>query len=106
MRSEMAYQLERYNTDMGTRLFVIMILVLIIIALVNVVVIMYLRMRKMKMLPEEESAEDDEEGRKESGEYIVGNLEENETDFSDPEESGQDQDLEIIDLNEPDEDDE
>ena len=106
MRSEMAYQLERYNTDMGTRLFVILILVLIIIALVNVVVLMYLRMRKMKMLPEEESAEDDEEGRKESGEYIVGNLEENETDFSDPEESGQDQDLEIIDLNEPDEDDE
>ncbi len=105
MRSEMAYQLERYNTDMGTRLFVILILILIIIALANVVVFQHLRMRKMQMPPEEDPDAEDEDGEKESGEYIVGNLEENETDFSDPEDRGQDEELEIIDLDDPDEDD-
>ena len=105
MRSEMAYQLERYNRDMGTRLFVILVLVLIIIALVNVVVFMYLKMKKMRAPLEAEPGTDEAEEGEDSGEYIVGNLEENETDFSDPDEREETDELEIIDLDDADGDD-
>lgn len=105
MRSEMAYQLERYNRDMGTRLFVILVLVLIIIALANVVVFMYLKMKKMRAPLEAEPGTDEAEEGEDSGEYIVGNLEENETDFSDPDEREETDELEIIDLDDADGDD-
>lgn len=101
LREEAAHQLKRYNTDMGRRLTIIMIMTFLIIALCNVIVFLYLRMRKME-LPEHEK-DDEEEGacKNGSGEYIVGNLEENEVDFREPDEENpkdEDMDLEIIDL--------
>lgn len=101
LREEAAHQLKRYNTDMGHRLTIIMIMTFLIIALCNVIVFLYLRMRKME-LPEHEKDEEEEEACKNgSGEYIVGNLEENEVDFREPDEKNpkdEDMDLEIIDL--------
>lgn len=90
LRSEAAYQLERYNTDMGRRLMIIMVMTILIIVLLNVIGIMYFRMRKM-YLPEE-----DEEIEETSSSYIVGSLEENESDFKEPQED--DEEFEIIDL--------
>ncbi len=101
LREEAAHQLKRYNTDMGRRLTIIMIMTFLIIALCNVIVFLYLRMRKME-LPEHEKDDEEEEACKNgSGEYIVGNLEENEVDFREPDEENpkdEDMDLEIIDL--------
>lgn len=108
LREESAHQLQRYNTDMGKRLTIIMIMTFVIIALLNVIGFMYFRMRKMQM-PEEEYPEDDEEEDSPvlSGEYITGNLEENETSFRAPEEDDSDEEieLEIIDLDDLDEED-
>lgn len=109
LSSEAAYQLERYNKDMGRRLTIILIMTILIIVLLNVVVFLYLRMRKMQM-PEEETDDDEEESKEtDSGKYIVGSLEENELDFQEPEgEDSEDEDaaLEIIDLDDMDEDEE
>ncbi len=100
LREEAAHQLKRYNTDMGRRLTIIMIMTFLIIALCNVIVFLYLRMRKME-LPEHEKDDEEEACKNGSGEYIVGNLEENEVDFREPDEENpkdEDMDLEIIDL--------
>lgn len=104
MSSEAKYQLERYNTDMGRRLTIIMIMTLIIIVLCNVSVFLYLRMRKMRM-PEEEPEDEEESEESDAGKYIVGSLEENEVDFQEPDggESDDEMELEIIDLDEEDE---
>lgn len=106
LREESAHQLERYNTDMGRRLTVIMIMTFIIIALLNVVGFLYFRMRKMQMVePDEADDEDDDDDLIPSGEYVTGNLEENETNFRAPEEKDEDEiELEIIDLDDFDED--
>lgn len=111
LSKEAAYQLERYNTDMGRRLTIIMVMTIIIIVLLNVLVILYLRMKKMQM-PEHELDEDEDSempGRTDVGEYIVGSLEENEMDFHEPVKDDLDDDeaeLEIIDLDDMDEDEE
>lgn len=110
LSAESAYQLERYNTNMGRRLTVIMIMTILIIVLLNVIVILYLRMKKMQM-PEEDSEEEDdseESGENHSGKYIVGSLEENELDFHVPKNDAGDDDveLEIIDLDSMDDDEE
>ena len=100
LREEAAHQLKRYNTDMGRRLTIIMIMTFLIIALCNVIVFLYLRMRKME-IPEHEKDDEEEACKNGSGEYIVGNLEENEVDFREPDEENpkdEDMDLEIIDL--------
>lgn len=103
-KSEAAHLLERYNTDMGRRLTILMLLTILVIVLLNVVVMMYLRMRKMQMVeePEEDDGEPEAGNFGGAGEYIVGNLEENETDFREPDpetdEDGEEPELEIIDL--------
>lgn len=103
-KSEAAHLLERYNTDMGRRLTILMLLTILVIVLLNVVVMMYLRMRKMQMVeePEEDDGEPEAGNFGGAGEYIVGNLEENETDFREPEpetdEDSEEPELEIIDL--------
>lgn len=110
LSTEAAYQLNRYDTNMGRRLTIIMFMTIIIIVLLNVIVMLYLRMRKMQM-PEEDSDEEDSEesGRNDAGKYIVGSLEENESDFHVPEneDTGDgDEELEIIDLDNMDDDEE
>lgn len=112
LREEGAHQLERYNTDMGRRLMIIMVMTIIIIVLLNVVVIMYLRMKKMQMPEQEEDEEAGEEPEYEQGKgpgaYVTGNLEENETDFGEPAEEEPEDDeveLEIIDLNDTEDED-
>lgn len=100
LNSEMSHQLERYNTDMGRRLTIIMIMTFLLIVLVNVTVIQYLRMRKMQM-PEQD--EDEEEYF--TGTTVKTNLEENETDVDDLEEE-EDIELEIIDLDDLEEEEE
>ena len=98
LNSEMSHQLQRYNTDMGRRLTIIMIMTVLLIVLLNVVVIGYLRMRKMEM-PEQEEGEEETSGRR-PGAYMTGGLEENEAAFDDSEEEDGDEiELEIIDLN-------
>ncbi len=112
LRADGYEQVERYNRDMGRRLYIILFLVIFIVVLLNLVVLMYLRMRKMQMLdPEDE--EDIEDGKKSSpGAFVTGNLEENETDFQEPEEEPEEEDeeerdidLEIIDLDDLEDDD-
>lgn len=107
LNSESAHQLERYNTDMGRRLTIIMIMTVLIIVLLNAVVMMYLRMRKMYMPEQDDEEDEDEIPSRRSGAYVTGNLEENETDFDEPDEEDEDEiELEIIDLDdEPDEED-
>lgn len=108
LRAEGNEQYERYTRDMGRRLYTIMFLVIIIIVLLNVVVLMYLRMRKMQMPYASDDEEDGpEEEKPASGAFVTGNLEENETDFQEPEEENEeeDMDLEIIDLDDLDDDD-
>ena len=104
LRTEADYQQSRYTTDMGRRLMIILVLVLIIIALANAVVILTLRMKKMQMVPEEEDEEEDDHHTPKSGSYVTGSLEENESDFHDPEDA--DDELEIIDLDDVSDDDE
>ena len=105
LRTEADYQQSRYTTDMGRRLMIILVLVLIIIVLINAVVILTLRMKKMQMIPEEEDEEeDDHHHTPKSSSYVTGSLEENESDFHDPEDA--DDDLEIIDLDDVSDDDE
>ncbi len=101
LNEELSYQNSRYNADMGSRLMIILVLVILVIVLLNAVVILGLRMRKMRVVEEEEDEEEPKaEKSREPGEVIVGNLEENETDFDEPfsDESGEDPELEIIDL--------
>lgn len=105
LRADGNEQLQRYNRDMGRRLYIIMFMTILIIVLLNVIVLMYLRMRRMQMPAlEEEEAEplSDRRGQGSSpSAYVTGNLEENETDFQEPdgdEEIEEDIDLEIIDL--------
>lgn len=111
LSQEAAYQLERYNTNMGRRLTIILIMTIFIVLLVNALVILYLKMRKMQM-PEQEMDGDEEEDssdRRDTGEYIVGSLEENEMDFQEPvkDDPGDDgMELEIIDLDDMDGDEE
>jgi len=103
-KQEAEHLLERYNSGMGRRLYIIMFMTIIILVLLNVVVLMYLRMRKMQMPESSEDEEETQETPREPGEYIVGNLEENETDFREPEpeEDADEPELEIIDLDDPD----
>lgn len=112
MRAESANLLKRYDTNMGRRLMIILTLIIIIVILLNAVVLLYLRMRRMQLLESEE--EDTEEledttsnrRKKKASAYVTGNLEENETDFREPEEDEEeDIELEIIDLDNLDEED-
>lgn len=115
MRAESANLLKRYDTNMGRRLMIILALIIIIVILLNAVVLLYLRMRKMQF-PESEEEEIAEEletttanrRRKKASAYITGNLEENETDFQEPEKEEEEDDieLEIIDLDDLGEEDE
>lgn len=111
LRADGYEQVQRYNRDMGRRLYTIMFLVILIIVLLNVIVLMYLRMKKMQMPEQEEDEEEISDKRKpSSGAFVTGDLEENETDFQEPEESededeDEDIDLEIIDLDDLDDDD-
>lgn len=107
MRAESANLLERYDTNMGRRLYIILTMTILIIVLLNVVVILYLRMRKMQLPKEmEEDAEEEEEvkpkksKKKTTSSYVTGSLEENETDFREPEAGDGEEgiELEIIDL--------
>ena len=102
LRTEADYQQNRYTTDMGRRLMIILVMTLIIIILLNAVVILTLRMKKMQMLPEKEDNEEEEDHTPKSSSYVTGSLEENESDFHDPEED----ELEIIDLDNASDDDE
>ncbi|RHO85069.1 hypothetical protein DW058_01225 [Clostridiaceae bacterium AF42-6] len=102
LRTEADYQQNRYTTDMGRRLMIILVMTLIIIILLNAVVILTLRMKKMQMLPEKEDDEEEEDHTPKSSSYVTGSLEENESDFHDPEED----ELEIIDLDNASDDDE
>ena len=70
----------------------------------DAVVILTLRMKKMQMVPEEEDEEEDDHHTPKSGSYVTGSLEENESDFHDPEDA--DDELEIIDLDDVSDDDE
>jgi len=98
LRSELAYQLNRYNTNMGHRLTIIMIMTVVIVILLNVIVLMYFRMRKM-VLSEDEDEEEEDNLIKKPGKYAVGGFEENEADFQELEEEPDDDlELEIIDL--------
>jgi uncharacterized membrane protein len=105
-KSEAAYLLETYNNDMGRRLYIILFMTILIIVLLNVVVMLYLKLRKLQN-PQEEAEEEESEKEEPhtSGKFIVGDLEENETDFSEPSEE-EEPELEIIDLDELDEEDE
>lgn len=100
-KAEAAHLLEKYNNDMGRRLYIILFMTILIIVLLNVIAFLYIRVRRMQM-PKSDEEDDEEtldEGLREPGEYIVGNLEENETDFREPglhEDDGDE--LEIIDL--------
>ncbi len=115
MRAESANLLKRYDTNMGRRLMIILALIIIIVILLNAVVLLYLRMRKMQF-PESEEEEIAEEletttanrRKKKASAYITGNLEENETDFQEPEKEEEEDDieLEIIDLDDLGEEDE
>lgn len=108
-KSESAHLLERYNTDMGRRLTIIMVMTVLIIVLLNVVFLMYHRMKKMQELPDEEDEEEpEEEPERTPGAFITGSLEENETDFQEPgeEEPEEEIELEIIDLDDEDENEE
>lgn len=90
----------RYDTDMGRRLMIILALTLIVFVLLNVLVVMLLRMRRMRRADDgdEEDDESAESAIKRPKSFVTGNLEENETDFSEPSEEGEDIELEIIDL--------
>ena len=102
LREELTWQAQRYNQDMGRRLVIILVLTLLVIVFGNVAVFQHMRMKKMQLVDPEEDADDEELSGKENetGSLIVGNLEENETDFTDPGE--EDDDLEIIDLDDTD----
>ncbi|MCD8097918.1 MAG: hypothetical protein LUE31_07780 [Lachnospiraceae bacterium] len=104
LRDDLEYQANRYNTDMRNRLWLLLAVTLIAIVLLNIVVIQYLRIRRLRN-PEPEEEEEEEPApkseKKKASAVIVGNLEENETDFDDPEsrrEASVDEGLEIIDL--------
>lgn len=98
LREELSWQSQRYTQDMSRRLMLILVLTLLVIVLGNVAVFEYLHMRKLHLAdPEEEEDAEAEEERRTSS-LIVGDLEENETDFNDP---GEEEDeIEIIDLDE------
>ncbi len=99
LNSEGVHQLERYNRDMGRRLGIILAMTLVIFVLLNIIVFLFFRMRRMEAAEEDDKG-DEEPGdslKTESGAFITGNLEEDETDFHSPS-SGSD--LEIIDLDE------
>ncbi|MCD8241845.1 MAG: hypothetical protein LUD73_05585 [Lachnospiraceae bacterium] len=104
LRDDLEYQANRYNTDMRNRLWLLLGVTLIAIVLLNIAVIQHLRIRKLKNPdPEEEEEEEPESGqkKKKTSAVIVGNLEENETDFDDPSsrsETDGEEELEIIDL--------
>lgn len=99
-KAESSHLLEKYNNDMGRRLYIILFMTILIIVLLNVIAFLYLRMRRMQMPASDDGDEESEnEDFRETGEYIVGNLEENETDFREPElQEDDEEELEIIDL--------
>lgn len=113
-KSAAEHILERYNNDMGRRLTIIMVMTILIIILLNVILFMYLKMRRMYMPQEDEEEEEPvRESVQEPGKFIVGNLEENETDFTEPESEDDDEEeedeeeelgLEIIDLDDSEDD--
>lgn len=107
-KAEAEHLLERYNTNMGRRLTIIMVMTILIVVLINVVVLMYLRMRRMRPVPEEEEEDGEEETIQTPGAYVTGNLEEDETDFNEPdfeqEEEEEEIELEIIDLDDMEDD--
>ncbi|MCD8197870.1 MAG: cohesin domain-containing protein [Lachnospiraceae bacterium] len=104
LRDDLEYQATRYNTDMRNRLWLLLAVTLIAIVLLNIAVIQHFRIRKLKNPdPEEEEEEPisaSKPKKKKASAVIVGNLEENETDFDDPESRSKadDDGLEIIDL--------
>lgn len=101
-KEESTHLRELYNKGMGRRLYIIMFMTIIIVVLLNIIVLMYLRMRKMTMPEDSENEDTTEMPGREPGECIVGNLEENETDFQEPEQKEETEqeepELEIIDL--------
>lgn len=115
MRAESANLLERYDRNMGKRLYIILAMIILIVVLLNVVVMQHLKIRKLRVLPMDEEEEPEEEmeekpkdkkRRKRQSSYVTGSLEENETDFQEPEaeEEEEEIELEIIDLDSLDED--
>ena len=109
LRDDLEWQAERYNRDMGRRLVVILVMTLLVIVLANVAAFQYFHMKKM-VKPEEDENDDYEPAvmKKKSSSLVVGNLEENETDFEEPEDEADEDDedgddeLEIIDLDDDD----
>ncbi|MCC8163670.1 MAG: hypothetical protein LIO86_11040, partial [Lachnospiraceae bacterium] len=103
LRDDLEYQANRYNKDMRNRLWLLLAVTLIAIVLLNVALIQHFRIRRLKN-PEPEEEEETappKPEKKETSAVIVGNLEENETDFNDPgsEREAEEADgLEIIDL--------
>ena len=111
LRDDLEWQSERYNRDMGRRLAIILVMTLLIIVLANIAAFQYFHMKKMVKQGPDDGDDDYEPAvvKKKSSSLIVGNLEENETDFEEPEEdtdTGNDEDsdeeLEIIDLDDDD----
>ena len=109
LRDDLEWQAERYNRDMGRRLVVILVMTLLVIVLANVAAFQYFHMKKM-VKPEEDENDDYEPAvmKRKSSSLVVGNLEENETDFEEPEDEADEDDedsddeLEIIDLDDDD----
>lgn len=103
-KEEAEHLRERYNTNMGRRLTIIMVMLLIIIVLLNALVMMYMKLRKLSRTPDggNESEEEEETSISSRNSFVTGSLEENETDFQEP--TVQDEiELEIIDLNDEEE---
>ena len=106
-KAEAEHLRELYNTNMGRRLTIIMVMTILIIVLINAVVLMYLRMRKMRFVPEEEEDNEEEETVQTPGAFVTGSLEEDETDFNEPDFENTEEaeiELEIIDLDDMEDD--
>ncbi len=107
-KAEAEHLLNRYNTNMGRRLTIIMVMTILIVVLMNVVVLMYLRMRRMQPVPEEEDDDEEEKTSQAPAAYVTGSLEEDETDFNEPDfektEEADEIELEIIDLDDMEDD--
>lgn len=107
LREDGRDQLERYDRDMGRRLYIIMFMTIIIVVLLNVIVLMYLRMKRMRMPDSEDETEPSDDRRDASGAFVTGDLDEDETDFQEPDSEDDEEeeiDLEIIDLDDAEED--
>ncbi|MDO4260657.1 MAG: hypothetical protein Q4C82_01140 [Eubacteriales bacterium] len=102
LRDASNYSKAQYDANMGRRLMVILVLTLIIIVLINALVFTNLRLRRLREADADEEDEPEQTSAEaETGEYITGTLEENETDFREPGQEREEPELEIIDLDDP-----